>query len=241
MKTLVCTLMWGTAYSRYGRMFLSSFFKHWPKNTEFRLVTDTVEDKKLEWGKAIAFKDIPQIDQFKNRWSDTSMAHGSDKDSNKKVFKNGYSFRHDAIKWMPQGFAPHAAIGDCENGDIFVWMDADVATISPVPEDWCEQLLNGKDVACLQRPNTHTEIGFYAMRVNPRTRLAIKNFASYYHTDEVFRLPEWHSAYVFDRALETVSDISIENINKDNRRGHVWPHTALSKHTIHYKGKRKPQ
>ena len=40
MKQRVVSLMWGTAWDRYGKEFAKTFDRHWHKNIELQLVTD---------------------------------------------------------------------------------------------------------------------------------------------------------------------------------------------------------
>lgn len=233
MKTGVVSLMWGNAWGRYGWIFAESFRKHWPASTQLYVVTDN-------WlpieGYQIPLNDVAGYADFRDRHRDNPLAHGKNRVG--KLDENGVSWRHDAMKWMPQALAPNAVLRYFDDGDIMAWFDADTYTTKAVPENWIETLLDGHDVACLQRDRQHSEIGFYAIRVHAKTRLMLRTFAAYYMTDGVFSLPEWHSAYVWDRALEKVGDLRVRNLSPNNR-GHVWPATALAEYTVHNKGKRK--
>lgn len=237
MKTVVFTLMWGTAWERYGKKFMAGFERNWPSNVELVVYSDI--KRKLDRGTCVTFKELPSIEQFRARWREEKAASGHVTAGVKVKSNNGYSFRHDAIKWMPQAVVPQHALQFVQDGDYLCWMDGDCITHKPVPDGWVKHLLRGHDAVVPQRPGTHSEIGLWAVHVGPKTKQAINNFASFYRTDEVFSLNEWHSAYVWDRAFELVPDLKIRNVNTENRRGHVWPHTELAEYTMHYKGKRK--
>lgn len=235
MTVRVCSLTWGTAWERYGQKFAESFAKYWPHSVDLTLVSDV--ERKLPRGEVKPLKDIVGVTSFRFRWKDVPSANGFM--TGVKVDANGYSWRHDAVKWMPQALAPMAVLYSMHDGDIFVWMDADTETTSEVPKGWVQDLLGVCDVACLQRSGTHTEIGFYAMRVNDRTRFALERFAGFYRTDHVFKLKEHHSAYVFDRAIEDIPGLRVRNLNPGGGKGHVWPQSPLAAHISHFKGKRK--
>lgn len=234
--------MWGTAYERYGQAFLASFFRHWPKATELVVFTDRIfTAAEMPEGRQVMLSSIPTYEDFKERWGFDKGANGYEPPARARVNAAGYSWRHDAVKWMPQAVVPEVAADGLRDGDLLVWLDADVETIADVPRDWIDSLLGVADVACLQRTPWHSEIGFYAVRLGMRTRLFLQIFAEIYATSEVFRMPEHHSGFVFDRALERVGPVKIRNLSP-GLRGHVWPNVPeLSKYTVHKKGKRKDE
>lgn len=237
MKVRAFTLMWGTAWERYGEVFASTFAKYWPKEVELVVVAD--RQLPLRRGRIADLTAIPGVGEFRHRWKDQDVANGKRPPKGSKVDENGYSWRMDSVKWMPQAMAPLAVLEDMYDGDILLWFDADVETASKVPLGWPTELLGDADVACLQRVGTHTEIGFYGIRINARTRAFLRRFAAIYATDEVFKLKQWHSAFVFDRALESISGIKVRNLNPTGAKGHVWPSSPLAEHLVHNKGKRK--
>lgn len=235
MTVRVCTLMWGNAWERYGNDFCSSFNKFWPGHVELVVVTD--RNLPMLRGRQIDLHSLTGYRTFLDRNGANPQARGYEI-NDAKVDADGYAWKFDACKWMPQGLAPAAAAQGLEHGDILIWLDADVETTSRVPADWAEQLIGAHDVAVLQRPPTHSEIGFIGMRMNARTDALLETFAGLYTSDGVFELDEWHSAFVFDRAAETVPGLRIRNLNPVGR-GHVWPASPLAAHTVHKKGKRK--
>lgn len=235
MTVRVVSLVWGTAWERYGRAFAQSFQKFWPGHVELIMVTD--QNLPLMRGRQIDLSGIHGYGPFKAAYGGDPKANGYES-VGFKVNDKGYCWRMDAVKWMPQALAPVAALEGLEDGDILVWFDADVETTSKVPEDWVETLLGDADVACLQRPGIHSEIGFYAVRINHLTCAMLNKFAGFYRTGDVFKLREWHSAYVFDRALETEPDLVVKNLNT-GKGSHVFETSPLAKHTVHRKGKRK--
>jgi len=237
MTIRVVTLMYGTAWERYGQRFAETFHRFWPADVDLVVVTD--RQLPLPRGRQIDLSLVPGLLSFRERHASNPVANGRNVPEGMKRDENGYSWRLDAMKWMPQGLAPAAALDGLRTDDILVWMDADVETISAVPRGWVEGLLGDGDVACLQRERTHSEIGFYAVRMWAGTRDFLREFANFYTDGRVFLLRESHSAFIFDRALETSIGLTVTNLNTRGGKGHVWPFTRLAEHTVHHKGKRK--
>lgn len=238
MTTRVVTLMWGKAWKKYGHLFADTFCRFWPDDVDLVIVTD--KPVPVERGTQIMLCAVPGYVDFRERWKDDPKAGGFDRPRGQKVDAAGRSFRYDAMMWMPQAMAPFAAMDGLEDGDVLVWFDADVETLKPVRDGWADELLGGADVACLQRYGSHSEIGFYAMRINEKTRQALQHFAEFYTSDRVFQLGEWHSAYVWDASIKLVPELKIRNLSPDGKGvQHVWPNTALAEFTAHHKGRRK--
>ncbi len=232
----VVTCCWGVAPETYGRQFVESFAKFWPKSHELVVYADRpMPLPRGEW------RDLMEIDglaAFQARHADNPTAHGKQKAEGWRVrdLQSGYSFRHDAAKWAYQAMTPSAAADGLVEDDILVWLDADTVTTSPVPEKWIETLLDDKDVAYLGREGSHSEIGFMAFRMLPGRQI-VDRFADIYRTDEVFKLTETHSAFVFDVA-RVEAGLPEHNLNPGGK-GHVWPTSALAEYTKHLKGNRK--
>lgn len=233
----VATLMWGTAWERYGELFAKSFEQHWPAAVELVVVTDRALP--LRRGRQITLQEVAGYASFKARWGQDRVANGYDTPEGTKVTETGYSWRHDAVKWMPQGLVPIAAAAGLADGDVLICLDADIETTATIPEGWVETILGDADVACLQRTGTHSEIGFHAERISPATVQFLDTFAYFYTSGDVFRLNQTHSAFVFDRALEVDPWLKVNNLNPSGKKGHVFPASPLGPYLRHDKGKRK--
>ena len=203
MSVRVCTLMWGSAWERYGSIFAETYQKYWDPNIEVALVTD----------KSVNFNIAQQIDLhscqdyqfFIEKWNKTPVEKT---DIRKKDF-----WKYDAVKWLPQAITPKIVLEKNPHwttNDILVWMDADCEFCAPVNEQWIEDVLGDAECAVLQRPNLHSEIGFYAVRISDKTKKALYKFADLYTSYDLFKYKEWHSAYAWDIAMEQF-DINIKN------------------------------
>jgi len=235
----VCTGWSPKGRSQYGDTFLNSFDRRWPK--EVKLAVWVEEKQPMPRGAWRDLWSIPGALEFHRTHRDNHEAHGLVPRSNwkQKDIRRGYSFKHDAYKFWKQILIPGATANEMRDGEILVWLDGDVVTTHPVPLDFVPRLLGDAEVCYLGRqPNQHSEIGFWAVRLNPKTRAFLTEMADYYTSGRVFDLPEWHSAYVWDRAREA-ANLSERNLCKHRARGHVWPGSPLGALMTHNKGPRK--
>lgn len=222
-------------YYQYGQRFAESFRKYWPAEVELIVYG---EDPVVIPGEFRTLNLIPGCIQFIRRWETCPKANGREPDDRWKpnAVEAGYNFRWDAVKFCRQGFIPYHAAQHMEPG-LLCWLDGDVVTRGKVSRASIEKLLpEGKDVAYLGRHPKHSEIGFQLYRI-PEALPMLSRFSEYYRTDEVFSLKEWHSAYVFDKAMEETG-IKAHNITP-NGRGHVWMQSPLAAFSEHLKGNRK--
>lgn len=159
--------------------------------------------------------------------------------------RGGYSFRFDAVKFSRQCFIPEYAASLLPDGEVMVWLDADVVTLADVPAGFVEELLGGADVAYLGRQPKHSEIGFWACRIGPETRAWLAELADLFRSDAIFELKEWHSAFAWDhtRRLFEAGGAFGQGIDARNLTpggsGHVWCTSPLAPYMDHLKGKRK--
>lgn len=156
------------------------------------------------------------------------------------LYKGGYSFAFDAVRFCRQAFIPEAAAAGRVDGTILCWLDADVLTTAPVSAGLVAGLFGkGADVVHIGREAQASELGFWGVRLSPGTRVFLAAFAETYRSGEVFALAEWHSGFVFDHCLRQMPTLAVRNlVPKEARlqRGHVWFSTPLGKCTDHLKG-----
>ena len=112
-------------------------------------------------------------------------------------------------------------------------------TIKRVLLSFIPDLLGDGDVAFLGREPKHSEIGFWAVRINIKTRSFLADIAETYKSHRFAELKEWHSAYVWDDCRRRAG-LKEVNLCAPGARGHVWPATRLQEFTRHDKGARKP-
>lgn len=224
-------------WNEYGKNFIASFIKYWPKGT--KLVVYTEDNQLIEGAEVRNVLEVPGCYDFIKRWGGDRAAIGRAPSASWKraCVMKGYNFRFDAVKFCRQGFIPYDAALKLDGGDLLCWLDGDVVTTAPVPEGFIESLLPpNKAVAYLGRGDKFSEIGFQLYRV-PQAIEMLREFSDTYSSNEVFKLREWHSAYIFDRA-RSITETSGHDLTPGGR-GHVWKTSVLDRYMTHLKGERK--
>lgn len=227
-----------SGYATYAEKFLETFDRFWPKSV--RLAVYLEEMVPMPRGEARFLWEIEGAREFFERHKDVPAHRGreigpkwSPKDQRKP-----YAWRFDAVKWFRQCLIPNAAAESVGDGEILVWLDADVMSLAPVPDRLVQHLLGDADLAYLGRKGAHSEIGFWAVRLSPITREFLREFAEMWTMDAVFEEHQWHSAFIFDVVRERFKEKGLKALNLTPAgRGHVWfMCRELAKVTDHLKG-----
>lgn len=243
MSVTICTGFGPAGFASYGQKFLDGFNKYWPK--ENQLVAYTEEPIEMSRGICRSLWDCDGAKDFFERNKDIPERSGRAFIPGwlPKEEAKGYGWRWDALKFFRQCMIPEHAAQQLPDDDILVWLDGDVFTFETLPGRFIEKLIAKNDLIYLGRQRG-SEIGFWAVRLNAKTRQFLFSFAEIYRSEYVFKLPEWHSAYVFDycrQRFEREGGVS-QNIVFTHARpsgGHIWMHSPLVNYTDHVKGKRK--
>jgi hypothetical protein len=233
----VCSGFSPKGYEEYGRNFLKTFDRYWPKEIELAVYTE--EPVPMPRGVCRSLWECNGVAEFIARHKDDPEKCGTKPNHlwNPRHVGRPYWYRFDAVKFCRQMFIPEHAARGLSDGDILVWLDGDVVTFENVPDRFIESLLNGHEISYLGRPGRHSEIGYWAVRINDRTRRFLVDIAEVWRTDRVFSLPEWHSAFVFDWVRKTSG---LDEINlTPTGNGHVWGQSPLHHYTNHLKGNLK--
>lgn len=237
MATTVVSGFSPDGYETYGKQFIETFHRHAPGGYDLRIYSRFPVP--LPRGVCVPHADLNGAYEFARRHRDIPEHVGRAPTHywREKDVRAKYSYRHDAVRFCWQLFYPEHAIGQMQDGDLLAWFDADVVFTAQIPSSFIESTLVDVDVAYLGRTN-HSELGYWAIQVNPATRLFLKAMADLYRTDELFLLPEWHSAYVFDFCRKEVATLKERNLTEYGR-GNVWDRSELAKFSQHLKGKLK--
>lgn len=224
--------------TQYGRRFLASFDRHWPKDVQLAVYVEKPETMPRD-----ACRDlwsIPGADACRHHFANPLyQGRVPSKFWKPRDIAKGYSFRFDAAKFWKQILIPEDASLDMADGDILVWLDGDVETIRPIPADLIERQLGDADVCFLGREPKHSEIGFWAVRLSPEVRNFLAAIAETYFSKSVVHLDEWHSAFVWDH-VRRLSGLRQRNLCGKGMTGHVFPRVEIGRYMRHDKGKRKP-
>ena len=230
--TTVCTGWHPAAWGEYARRFSETFNLHWSAEVHFVSFIELISYQEtlalLPRGHAALLWDIPGAREFVERHKGIPAHCGAK------------GWRWDALRWFKQCIISHYVAQELDDGDILVWLDADVVTFADVPPAFVEGLLGDADLCYLGR-RTHSEIGFWAVRLNARSRWFLGELSALYLDDRVFALPETHSAYAFDVARVAAQQIRglVARDLTPGGHGHVWLRSPLMPFLDHCKGKRK--
>lgn len=223
----------------YGRQFLETFDALWPRDVDLMCYTEEPTEVPREGLRSLW--DCVGAREFIDQYAHDRRANGRMPDHRwkPKDINHGYSYRWDAVKFCRQCFIPEAAAIELPDGEVMVWLDADVVTFKEVPPTLVEDLMGPAELCYLGRAaSTHSEIGFWAVRLSPITRSFLAALAGVYRDRRVFEEKEWHSAYVFDLVRTAAPAMRVRNLTP-NGNGHVWFQSPLSLYMDHLKGEQR--
>lgn len=224
-------------YELYGRKFLQTFIEHWPKSV--RLLCYYEGEKPTEVDDRIVYLDL-----LKNERHAAFMARHKDNPGRNGIFENEdgskfTNYRYQAVRFAHKVYA----LTDFANQpvcDWLTWIDADVVTNKPMPEDFFEFLHQDYSLYYLGRKDWHhSECGFVAYNMQHKAaKDLLMSLRTLYDTDKLFELEEWHDSYLFDQIRNDpeFSDLACYNLSENIPGLHVWPHTILGEYMTHNKG-----
>ncbi|HEY6021411.1 MAG TPA: hypothetical protein VIY48_16345 [Candidatus Paceibacterota bacterium] len=235
-KITVVTGFSHKGYEQYGKNFLETFHRFAPE--DFDLVAYVEKAVPTPRGRCVLNKDLRGVHEFRERNKHNLASHGREPTHGwrHKDERIGYSYRFDAQKFCWQLFYPEDAAASLPDDHILVWFDGDIIFHGSVSRQFILRSLANADLAYLGR-TTHSELGFWAVRLNTSTRAFLRAMPDLYRSDRVFSLREWHSAFVFDHCL-SISSVKANNLTP-NDKGNVWERTPLKEFSTHLKGRLK--
>lgn len=238
MTTMVCSGWSPSGRMQYGERFLASFHR-WAA-PDVALGVWVEQPHVMPRGALRDLWAIPGAKMFHMEHCGRPEAQGRvPRDGWKSSERlKGYSFKFDAAKFWKQILIPNAAAGELADGDVLVWFDGDVQFHQKFSAATIDGLLGDAQVAFLGRGPYHSEIGFWAIRLDDVTRSFLVAIADVYTSGEVFNLREWHSAFVWDHVRKGMA-MKERNLCAEGARGHVWPVSPLAAFCMHNKGLRK--
>jgi hypothetical protein len=238
--TTVVTGFHPAGHALYGQRFLETFDAFWPSNIQLRCYVE--ESVPVPRDGLRSLWSCDGVDDFIQRHSRSAEKNGRAPLPawRPKDHRTGYAYRFDSVKFSRQCFIPEQAAHELADGEILAWMDADVVTFKPVPEGFIESLIAEADLVYLGRVRFHSELGFWAVRLNSRTRQFLASLAALYREDKIFNLREWHSAFAFDHLRGQHRQMITRNLTPYGR-SHVWFQSPLAQFTDHLKGSERKE
>ena len=220
-------------YKRYGKEFIESFLKFWPKNAG---LTVYYEGEDFPWTQGLSWRPVEEVEhlsEFLSRLQFPIM---------KGIVGNSYDINFDARHARKAFIEMHAV--KHYGGKVF-WMDADTVTHSPVPDTLLDEVLPDDALNCyLGRDGWYyTESGFIGYNANhPAISRFSKNYLNLFLSGVIFTQQGWHDCIGFDVIRRVMGNgPEFVNLAKELPHGTMHPqvNTVLGRYFHHLKGDRK--
>jgi hypothetical protein len=229
----VCTTFPNDAWDVYARACLESFARFWPCDVQLTVYLDD-DALSLQCRHALS----PRQGMSDVRIGKSS-AH--DRFLRRNSLGEPADFRYAACRFSHKVAALKATVDRAALDDEshLLWLDADAITTAPVTRDWLAQFLPTQHahVSYLGRPHfPFSECGFVGYRMSAEGRAFIDAFWAMYESEALFKLPQWHDSFVFDRVRERFDQAWFKNIAEGASGVHVWLNTPLAERLEHWKG-----
>ena len=238
-KLTVVTSFSEAGYRQYGRNFIETYRKFWPREVDLKVYHEGPCGAVGKDGVDLLLTEPCR--SFLDRHEGQAIPEGREPYPGKEWKANvrhPRNFRFDAVKFARKVFAIGHAARSVQSGKMF-WLDADMETVAPVPLAFLGKVLpDNVGVSHLPRPGYHSECGFVGYNLDhPGVMEFITDFEHVYSADRFFEFKEWHDSFIFDRMLEKsgVRTFGIPHTDK----GTPVEHSMLRPYFIHYKGSRK--
>lgn len=242
MQRTVITSFGAYGYNLYGRNFLETFDRFWPK--DIRVVVFAEPDTPplgFKWDDRELIVEpignVPHVTEFLSAierfpvlCGDTPVGH--------KIFNDARSARATFMQ----------AYG-CERfGGQVIWLDADIVTHEPVTHEFLDSLLKPDQFcAYLGRREVFSENGFLALNAGHRiAKSFLQTYVKLYTSGAIFLEPGWNDCCAFDRvraAAERGFPEAFNNLGKSvaytKETQHVFINSVLGSVMDHLKGGRK--
>jgi hypothetical protein len=226
-------------YERFGREFIDSFRRHWPKETKLWIFA---EGCKPEGCDRVIVRDLHEdakdLVAFKQRHANNPGARGH--------FGETYQYMLDSVRWSHRIFALREAALRSD-ADILVNIDADIVCFRDMPIEFLATLMPADaDIAFMPRKNIYSECSFvlYNLR-NPVVRKFITDHTDYYTHDKIFQLFRWTDCHAFDAmvaAHRKAGTLKFHNLNEGVPDSmHPFVNGPLGSYMDHLKGGRKDE
>lgn len=201
-------------YNLYGREFIKSFVKNWPKEVDLHLFVgddithDTIKEI-LDISNKIQIDPLSfhQLSDFIRRSTRVWITQAGRKcDARGRIYTNDevkYSIKYDAVKFAYKTFAIINGTKTTDY-DVVLWLDADTITHSQITMDtlksWLDLDVYTRYLGREQNPKPqYPECGFVQYNVkHPIHKEFMSTWLSYYVNDRVYELDEWHDSWVYD-------------------------------------------
>jgi hypothetical protein len=212
----------------YGKNFVETFIRNWPEEVHLYVYYEKdafVENERVHW--LDYHTECPgQADfQYRNKHIEQDS-----------FYKGATRFSYKAFAWI------HHLEKRLDRYNI--WLDADIITTKPIPYDWLKKVhKEDHAITALMRQKTyHAETGFVLFDNSmEHFNVFLEHYKDFYERDLLFKLPQWHDAYIFTVIAHDMvkeDDLKILNLSGD-LNWHPFVTGILGEYMDHLKGERK--
>jgi len=190
-KINVVTTFSPLGYDTYGKHMLRSFNANWPKDVQLYVYHESSIPTDAEAMSAIWVN----LDRDQDRAA--FMASHSDGPRD-----GPHAYKKWPVKFCHKVFAVTSAPRDC---DWMIWMDGDVRTMKPITWDFLHELLPKDEVLGVflgRRWWSHTETGFWAIRMNGYGKHFLDELRNDYTSDRIMTSTSQIDCAAFDYCLQ---------------------------------------
>jgi hypothetical protein len=216
---------------------LDTFVQHWPKSV--RIIAYLDQDMPGPIPAAVEVRPFPAwFAPWRARHMDTPDAHGRDRSRNRA--QREYDFRRDCLRFSFKV----GALTEKVEGDIVIWMDADIMTFRPIDEKWLKDVAFPKNtwMSWIDRRNIYPECGFMVFDfTKDDTKFFMESLGNMYWSDRVFSLAQTHDSYVIQQVVDLGNFPKPMSLNQPRwfDKHHPFPLIPLGQRLDHLKGNRK--
>lgn len=230
----VITTFPNNSWDVYSKDMLKSFVKYWPSSVSLLIQLD--DD--------LLGDDVQRIVRTHDGIVTGRMAEHHAFVERNKGKDDPQDYRKQAVRFCHKVFALKHAVESIVNARkenlpdaprYLIWMDADVITTSQVTDEALVQCLpkEGDAVAYLGRKDwDHSECGWLAFDFDNGGQEVVEALVTFYLTDELFKLNQWHDSYVFD----TINLGKSTNLTEEQPGMDIWPLSPMGAWSTHFKG-----
>lgn len=128
------------------------------------------------------------------------------------------------------------------NADYVIWLDADVVQLEEISDEQLQTLMPAESELFTflnRQPTKYAETGWIAYNMHhPRLKEFVNRLEDMYLTREIFSIPEWHDAYVWDHIRQR-GNYPGRTLLTNTRTSNPFGESELAPWFQHHKGQRK--
>jgi hypothetical protein len=240
-------------YLEYGKRNIETFLENWPESVNLTVYFDA-EITEIDIVREFDSERIKTVDTFSLTTMKEFLYSVSFFPLFRGMYDSGHGLTYDYrmnARFGRKPFIYQDAILK-HNGimDKIFWIDGDVITHTPMPEEFLDEVLRDDAmISYLGRQGMHSECGFIGFNLNnPYAAAFVEMMVGIYKSGTFVTLGEWHDSFVFDvvrQAFEqqvaggTFQNLSPDFVKGKNGDSHVFVKGVLGKYMDHLKGNRK--